>query len=105
VVYLYQQENDWTAPAPHLALDLNKRVDPSFTGTIGRDLTFFGFPVKPQELLDYWVVLEEPPAGYRFYHAPDPLLPGSEVHSADYAHRRFAIPVRVMIGRLLHDPA
>jgi hypothetical protein len=49
-------------------------------------------------------VLEEPPAGYRFYHAPDPLLPGSEVHSADYAHRRFAIPVRVMIGRLLHDP-
>jgi hypothetical protein len=105
VVYLYKQKNDWSKPDPLVALDLNSRVDPGFTGTIGRDITFFGFPVKPQELLDYWVVLEEPPAGYRFYHAPDQLLPATENHSADYAHRRFAVPVRVMIGRLLHDPA
>jgi hypothetical protein len=37
---------------------------------IGDDITFFGFPVPPEALKDHWVVLEEPPAGYRFYAAP-----------------------------------
>ena len=44
------------------------RKDPTFIGTIGPDITFFGFPVPPEALAHHWVVLEEPPAGYRFYH-------------------------------------
>jgi hypothetical protein len=105
VVYLYPQQNDWDPPDPTVPLDLNQRKSPTFTGTIGTDITFFGFDVKPEDLLQYWVVLEEPPAGYRFYHKPEPSIPGPDTHSAQFAHRRFAVPVRVLIGRLLSDPA
>ena len=53
---------------PTQTIDLTpQRVLPTFTGTIGPDITFFGFPVTPEALATHWVVLEEPPAGYRFY--------------------------------------
>lgn len=105
VVYLYRQQNDWTPPAANLPLDPAKREDSTFVGTIGRDITFFGFSVAPEQLRDYWVVLEEPPAGYRFTHQPEATLPGPDTHSAQFAQRRFAVPVRVLLGQLLSEPA
>jgi hypothetical protein len=39
---------------------------PVFCGEIEKDLVFFGFPVPPETLKESWVVVEEPPPGYRF---------------------------------------
>jgi hypothetical protein len=118
VVYIYPAENDFTPPAEGAVLAPSQinppvpgREDPTFTGTIGTDITFFGFAVEPAALAHYWVVLEEPPAGYRFYHGSH--IPGSDPHlppppplvaddnSAHFAYNRFATPVRVLIGPLL----
>lgn len=102
VVYLYR-DNDWVPPPDNQPLvDADKRF-PSFTGTIGADVTFFGFPVPPAELKNYWVVLEEPPGGYRFYNSRDdvPLPSGAVADGAAFASATFAVPVRVMIGRLI----
>jgi hypothetical protein len=99
VVYLYQADVVWTPPGPADVLNAFFRVDHTFTGTIGADITFFGFPIDPQQLAGYWVVLEEPPSGYRFFAASAGLVPDSS--AANYAHNRFAPPVRVMIGPLL----
>ncbi len=107
VVYLYDARPtagaapDWDSPpGPGVALAKPKRVDPTFTGTIGPTVTFFGFPVPAAALADHWVVLEEPPAGYRFAAAPSPSVAAAEDHSGDFAHRRFALPVRVLLGPL-----
>jgi hypothetical protein len=99
VVYLYEAAAHWVPPAENEVLDAPRRKDYTFTGTIGDDITFFGFPVAPADLAMHWVVLEEPPAGFRFYHDNNLGLP--DVTSADYAHNRFAVPVRVLIGPLL----
>lgn len=104
VVYLYPAAVDWSPPhfgAPLLAL---LRTDPTFTGTIGDDITFFGFPLPPSALSNHWLVLEEPPAGYRFYHedaVPRPWPGKPDGDSAGYAYNRFAQPVRVLVGPLL----
>jgi hypothetical protein len=77
---------------------------PTFTGTIGKDVTFFGFPVPPEALANHWVVVEEPPAGYRFFQqeTAQPLPPGVLATAAsNFAYQRFALPVRVLIGPLL----
>jgi hypothetical protein len=105
VVYLYPMQMNWKAPEPEDDLDVG-RVSPTFTGTIGPDITFFGFPVKPQALATHWVVLEEPPAGHRFFHQPvspaPTLAPGVAIDSSsNIAYRHFAVPVRVLIGPLL----
>jgi hypothetical protein len=103
VVYLYQAA-DSTFPPPAEGTPLDPRVDHTFTGTIGDDITFFGFPIDPLALAKYWVVLEEPPTGYRFYDdtaMPKPLPKPDNTNSADYAYNRFALPVRVLIGPLL----
>jgi hypothetical protein len=108
VVYLYEESADWTPPAATDDLKA-KRISPTFTGTIGKDITFFGFPVKPEALVDHWVVLEEPPAGYRFYStgttppppADQPPANDPDGTAAYFAYRRFAVPVRVLIGKLL----
>jgi hypothetical protein len=104
VVYLYLDDNDWDPPDPNAGLDPNKRTYPTFTGTIGKDITFFGFKLAPAALLTRWLVLEEPPAGYRFYHQPAASILGPDGNSAQFAHRRFAVPVRVLIGKLLNEP-
>jgi hypothetical protein len=107
VVYLYPAKPGFAPPAPGEKL-VAGRKDPTFTGRIGADITFFGFAVPPADLEKYWVVLEEPPAGYRFYQAgpppdelpaPPPTVP--EDTSAAFAYNRFATPVRVLIGPLL----
>lgn len=105
VVYLYPSKPGWAPPAQDEALVVG-RVDHTFTGTIGDDLTFFGFPVPPSVLADHWLVLEEPPAGYRFFHerqAPGvPEVPViSDDTAAGFAFHRLAVPVRVLIGPLL----
>jgi hypothetical protein len=103
VVYLLKAKPGWPTPGDDDVSVPGSRVDPTFTGTIGDDITFFGFPVPPEALSDHWVVLEEPPADYRFYAAsqvgPDPGLPADT--GANFAHQRFALPVRVFIGPLL----
>jgi hypothetical protein len=104
VVYLYPAAAGWEPPADNVPLAAPDRKDPTFTGTIGDDITFFGFAVPPADLATHWVVLEEPPAGYRFYHQQDtpPPWPGKpDDNSADFAYNRFAQPVRVLIGPLL----
>ena len=99
VVYLYKAKPGWVPPAEGEALTVD-RVDHTFTGTIGEDLTFFGFPLAPQELATHWVVLEEPPAGFRFYQASQ-FAEAAGVSAAQFALNRFAVPVRVLIGPLL----
>jgi hypothetical protein len=104
VVYLYPASADWQPPAENVPLAAPDRKDPTFSGTIGDDVTFFGFAVPPADLATHWVVLEEPPAGYRFYHQQDapPPWPGKpDDNSANFAYNRFAQPVRVLIGPLL----
>jgi hypothetical protein len=105
VVYMYPAAADWTAPAETNDLT-DKRVLPTFTGTIGKDITFFGFPLAPSALATHWVVLEEPPAGHRFYQQPvsppPPPAPADAANtSSNFAYIRFAVPVRVLIGPLL----
>jgi hypothetical protein len=80
-----------------------RRIAPTFAGTVGDDVVFFGFPVAPAALATHWVVLEEPPSGYRFYTEDRAGAVIGEVGAtaAEYAVKTFAVPVRVMIGRLL----
>jgi hypothetical protein len=105
VVYLYRDlSGDWT-PSATAPLPSPDRIDPSFTGTIGPDITFFGFNLEPTELTKYWVVLEEPPSGYRFRHAADLPGPEPDPDGAKFGYRRFAVPVRVLIGKLLDPPS
>jgi hypothetical protein len=111
VVYLYPADAAWTAPDEKKELVAESCKEPTFTGTIGDDLTFFGFDVAPDALANHWVVLEEPPSGHRFYHedhlpttGPSAALPpaGLDDQTAHgFACRRFALPVRVLIGPLL----
>lgn len=101
VVYLYPADsNTWPTPPTNMPAT---KIFPTFTGTIGDDVTFFGFPVAPAALADHWVVLEEPPSGYRFYTEKHGLPLAVGDHAADYAMNRFAPPVRVLIGALLES--
>jgi hypothetical protein len=96
--------------------DFEPRVDPTFTGTIGPDVTFFGFPLPPSSGSDHWVVLEEPPPGVRFYTQPpfdetDPAekqkfldwitARDSAGNGAEFATATFARPVRAFLGALI----
>ncbi|MGO4304288.1 hypothetical protein [Cupriavidus sp. RAF12] len=102
VVYLYEADADWTAPAVAVPLDDGRKHFPTFTGRVGADVTFFGFDVQPAELAKHWVVLEEPPAGYRFYgrHLGHDMPTAPAADGAAYGSGTFAPPVRVMIGKL-----
>jgi hypothetical protein len=102
VVYLYPATDNWDAPGETNNLT-DFRILPTFTGTIGKDITFFGFPVKPEALKTHWVVLEEPPAGYRFYQKPEPPGGVPADSASKFAYERFAVPVRVLIGELMSD--
>lgn len=85
-------------------------IDPTFTGKIGTDVFFFGFPVAPAIAADHWLVLEEPPPGYRFYTEAPPIddcvlrtfdAANATTDGASFAVARFATPVRVFLGDLL----
>ena len=102
VVYLTSAEiggspNFDVDPAPDAT-----RILPTFQGRIGADVAFFGFSgFDPDRIGLFWLVFEEPPAGYRF--ANDAGGPGTP---ADWAVTSFARPVRVLIrgDRLLPGP-
>lgn len=101
VVYLYAAAPDWSPPPAGAALAAASRVEATFTGTIGPDVTFFGFPVPASALRSHWLVLEEPPPGYTFYPDKQASAGTGELHAGGYAKERFALPVRVLIGPLL----
>jgi len=102
VVYLYKAGAAWTVPDNDETLNEADKVYPTFTGRIGDDVRFFGFAVPPANLAGYWVVLEEPPAGYRFYgrHDGHDMPVQTAVDAAAWAAGTFAPPVRAMIGKL-----
>jgi hypothetical protein len=100
VVYLITATHggtvDWTTDPAAGAV----RVLPSFQGRIASDVTFFGFQgFNPDDIVDHWLVFEEPPAGYRFSNdvSTDP-------QPQKWAAASFALPVRVLIRGDSLDP-
>ena len=85
----------------HLPGSQSPREWPIFQGSIGEDVTFFGFGLTPQQAQDYWIVIEEPPSGYTFRndHADNaPDLPASpSADGGNYARERLTQPTRVLI--------
>jgi hypothetical protein len=70
------------------------RVLPSFKGRIGSDVAFFGFSgIDDAALREHWLVLQEPPAGYRF--ANDLATPAATGH--EWAAATLVSPVRVLV--------
>jgi hypothetical protein len=70
-----------------------QRLLPTFQGRIGADVSFFGFGgFDPARIGSFWLVFEEPPAGYRF--ANDVAAPAAP---AEWAVTTFARPIRVLI--------
>lgn len=76
-----------------------RRLYPTFNGSIGPEVVFFGFSAPPSLGRSHWVVLEEPPPGFRFA-PPDPANPAPE-NGAGFAAKTFRQPVRVFLGELL----
>jgi hypothetical protein len=75
------------------------RVWPVLSGTLHPELVFFGFPVPPAAGKDHWLVLEEPPPGFRF-STPTPAQAGM-TNGAAYAAATLNRPIRAFFGRLL----
>ncbi len=75
------------------------RVHPVLTGNLDPELVFFGFPLPPSAVSDHWLVLEEPPPGYRFRKpsAAEALM----TDGGQYAHDTLYEPVRAFFGNLL----
>jgi len=70
------------------------RIWPGFQGRFANDVAFFGFPgFAAAEVGDYWLVFEEPPAGYRFANDADTDATTGHGWAAD----ALAPPVRVLI--------
>lgn len=74
------------------------RVDPVLTGNLDPELVFFGFPRAPEAIEDHWLVLEEPPPGYRFRTPNDAERQLTD--GAQYAHDTLYEPVRAFFGNL-----
>jgi hypothetical protein len=75
----------------------SQRLYPIFNGSIGPEVVFFGFAASPQQGGSHWVVLEEPPPGFRF--GPPP--PAGAVNGAVFAATTFRRPMRVFLGDVL----
>ncbi len=74
-------------------------VWPNFSGALNPELVYFGFPLPPEGASDHWLVLEEPPPGYRF-KMPTAAQQGI-TNAADYAKETLHHPVRAFFGKLL----
>lgn len=70
------------------------RAWPNFQGSIGEDVTFFGFDLTPEQARRYWIVLEEPASGYRFRSDQN----STATNGADFAAATLNIPTRVLIS-------
>ena len=78
------------------------RAYPTFSGKLSPELVFFGFGLPPSAVDDHWLVLEEPPPGYRFKHPEGVGHPGdAATDGAAFAVATFAPPTRVFFGNLL----
>ncbi|MCC2313609.1 hypothetical protein [Cellulomonas xiejunii] len=100
VVYLVTAEHAGAADFTRDPDPAAAHVLPGFQGRIGTDVTFFGFQgLDPEVVLRHWLVLEEPPAGYRF--ANDQSVAAAP-HT--WAAASFARPVRVLIRGDRLDP-
>jgi hypothetical protein len=108
LVYLFPADPNWLQTPQDLP-DAQRNY-PIFAGSIGPDVVFFGFRVTPAEGRTRWVVLEEPPPGFRFYGETPPDWPAGPtfeqaraqaVNGAAYAGVTFARPVRVFLGNVL----
>ena len=76
------------------------RILPSFQGRVAADVSFFGFQgLEPAAIGRHWLVLEEPPAGYRF---ANDVSVAPQAHT--WASKAFARPVRVLIRGDRLDP-
>jgi hypothetical protein len=89
---------------------------PIFSGSLTPDLVFFGFDQPPEATKTHWVVLEEPPRGFRFYTlgglqsltpveqaertAAGQSTPAANATAEIFAAATFARPVRVFLGNL-----
>lgn len=76
VIYLLQADDttiDARMEQSPLPFAPPQRVGPMFRGNIEPDIVFFAFNIDPNDIDQYWVVLDEPPAELRFrsdeYHA------------------------------------
>jgi hypothetical protein len=75
--------------------DAAPRILPGFHGRIGTDVVFFGFPaVESTAVGQYWLVFEEPPAGYRFHNN----MTTNVATGHEWAAATLAQPVRVLIS-------
>jgi len=68
-------------------------LGPVFTGNLTADVVFFSFNAAPENLNDYWLVLDEPPAEMRFVALPYAAQGGglTFVQSSIDRHTRVAI--------------
>ena len=79
-------------------------VWPNLTGSFNAELVYFGFPLPPEAGADHWLVLEEPPPGYRFNVPTDEQLAelaDPDISAAEYASATLHHPVRAYFGNLL----
>ncbi|MEO7589164.1 MAG: hypothetical protein ABIS84_14195, partial [Arachnia sp.] len=77
----------------------NPRILPNLTGSLHPELVFFGFPLPPSAGKDHWLVLEEPPPGFRF--TPPTAAQGPMTDGATYATATLNKPIRAFFGKLL----
>ena len=99
LVYLMENPGgtaDWTADVKTMN---THRVWPNLNGDLHPELVYFGFPVPPEAGRNHWLVLEEPPPGYRFT-VPTEMQKGM-VNAAEYARATLDVPVRAFFGQLL----
>jgi hypothetical protein len=99
-VYLLKNlggDTPWATPPP--VDDMDTHIEPMLSGTLHPELVFFGFPMSPDEAKDFWLVLEEPPPGYRF-RAADPGVRNAR-DGGLYAQKTLDPPVRAFFGNLL----
>ena len=94
---------DWTKDP-----DFTAPRFPVFQGKLTDDVVFFGFDVDADEAATSWIVLEQPPSGYRFRNVVNAAWPQARkdkfgtgaqgaTNGADYAAAAFDDPTRVII--------
>lgn len=87
---------DWTGKVE----DINTApIWPNLTGTLHPELVFFGFPKAPEAAQDHWLVLEEPPPGFRFKVPTDAQRGITD--ASRYAEATLNQPIRAFFGNLL----
>lgn len=103
---LFQEAPVFDKPTAEADIDTwrknRKYLGPIYSGAITPDLVFFGFDVAPNQLEDYWLILDEPPSELRFWKGDAP----DSASGAKYASTTIYHPTRVaMSGSVLLSEA